>query len=222
MSSLISIIPGSGLQFWDVVLDIEHLPNRRHNFWEEKLAQVADESGHVPVQLRPLAEHKDTRELTDPITGRMPPEEDIYAIGRGQALEPFLGKWVPLPFFRVRGQLRDGRTDFDRGPTNWVRMRLVALPTTEPGRTHHLTVAFDTALVPRDEADYLGPHAQNAELQDEFGLAAGVADCDFFLSEGWVSEWLSVMLRSCSRLGVAVARRVMTTTSVAASILRAT
>jgi hypothetical protein len=194
MSSLISIVPSSGLQFWDVALDIERLPNRRHSFWEEKLAQVADASQHVPVQLRPLDEDKETGELTDATTGRVPPEDDVYTIGRGQALEPFLGKWVPLPFFRVRGRLGDGRSDFDRGPTNWARVRLVALPTAEPGRTHHLTLAFDTALVPRDEGDYLGPDVQNAELQHEFGLAAGVADCDFFLNEGWVGEWLSVML----------------------------
>ena len=195
MSSLITLVPNSAVQFWDAVLDIERLPNRRRSFWEERLSDVPDATGTVPAQLRPLIEDSATRELTDPVTGRSPPEEEIYAIGRGQALEPFLGKWVPLPFFLVRGRRADGQEEFERGPTNWVRIRLVALPEAAPGRTHHLTLAFDTALEPAEEADYLAPSPKNAERQDEFAFAGNAAQSGFFLNEGWVGEWLAAMLR---------------------------
>jgi hypothetical protein len=194
MAPLITLVPNSAVQFWDQVLDIERLPNRRRTFWEERLSDVPDATGHVPAQLRPLVEDETTRELIDPATGRAPPEEDTYAIGRGQALEVFLGKWVPLPFFLVRGRTLDGREDFAPGPTNWVRARLVALPEAEPGRTHHLTLAFDTALV-AEESDYLAPTPANAERQDEFALAAAPAQSSLFLNEGWVGEWLGAMLR---------------------------
>jgi len=55
MSSLITLVPNSTVQFWDAVLDIERLPNRRRSFWEERLSDVPDATGTVPAQLRPLA-----------------------------------------------------------------------------------------------------------------------------------------------------------------------
>jgi hypothetical protein len=195
MAPLITLVPNSAVQFWDTTLDIDRLPNRRRSFCEQRLSDVPDETGHVPAQLRPLTEDPVTRELTDPVTGRCPPDDEVYAVGRGQALEPFLGKWTPLPFFLVRGRRPDGAEDFDRGPTNWVRGRLVGLPDAEPGRTHHLTLAFDTTLVPPEEADYVGPNPGNATSQSEFALACGAAQSGFFLNEGWVGEWLLGMLR---------------------------
>ena len=85
--------------------------------------------------------------------------------------------------------------DFQRGPTNWTRARLVALAETEPGRTHHLTLAFDTMLLPVEEANYLGPSPANAERQDEFAFVGSAAQSGFFLNEGWVGEWLLALLR---------------------------
>jgi hypothetical protein len=195
MPSLITLVPNSAVQFWDTTLDVERLPNSRRSFWEEKLSKERDATGHVPAQLRPLIEDSQTRELIDPVTRRSPPEADVYAIGRGQALEPFLGKWVPLPFFLVmHGHSTGGRQDFQRGPTNWTRGRLVALPNAEPGRTHHLTLVFDTQLLPAEESDYLGPSPKDAEGQAEFAFAGTASQTGFFLNEAWVGEWLSDML----------------------------
>ena len=195
MPALITLVPNSAVHFWDTVLDIEHLPNRRRAFWDKPLSAVPDGSGRVPAELRPLVEDRDTRELTDPLSGRRPPEEQTYVLGRGQALEPFLVKWVPLPYFLVRGRRPDGRDDLAQGPTNWVRARLVALPDPEPGHTHHLTLAFDSTLMEDADGPSLAPTPGNAERQDEFAFTANAADSNFFLSQGWVQEWLEAMLR---------------------------
>jgi hypothetical protein len=195
MPALITLVPNSGIHFWDTAFDVERLPNRRHSFWEERLSEVADASGHVPAQLHLLVEDENTRELTNPATGHVPPDDETYAIGRGQALEAFLGKWVPLPFFLVRGRRPDGREDFERGPTNWARGRLVALAETEPERSHHLTIAFDTALLNGEHTGYLAPNPKDGERQDEFAFAGDASQSGFFLNEGWVGEWLLAMLR---------------------------
>lgn len=195
MPSLITLVPNSAVQFWDTVLDVDRLPNKRRSFWEERLSATPDASGKVPVVLRTLKEDAATRELRDPATGRIPPEDEIYPIGRNQALEPFLGKWVPLPFFLVLARRPDGREQFDRGPTNWVRVRIVPLDDPEPGRTHALTLAFDTGLLPRDPSVYLAPEPRNAEQQQEFAFTADEAQNGFFVGEGWVSVWLEEMFR---------------------------
>lgn len=195
MPELITLVPNSAVQFWDTVLDVERLPNRRRTFWEERMAARPDAAGKIPVQLRTLQEDPATREFRDTATGRIPPEDETYAIGRNQALEPFLGKWVPLPFFLVLTRGADGREQFDRGPTTWVRMRITPLSDPAPGRTHALTLAFDTMLMPRDATAYLAPDPRNAEQQQEFAFAGDAAQNGFFVNEGWVGDWLEEMFR---------------------------
>lgn len=61
----------------------------------------------------------------------LPMDESLKLLG---------GVWLPMPYFRFTPPHR-----FDPGPTNWARMRLVALD--EPdlaGNNYRLTIAFDT------------------------------------------------------------------------------
>ena len=50
------------------------------------------------------------------------PRSDHYDVNKIKALEPFLGKWVPVPFCASGpGAARYGEEMLDPGPTNWAR-----------------------------------------------------------------------------------------------------
>jgi len=195
MPQLITLVPNTAVQFWDVDLDLERLPNRRRTFWEEPISDVRDETGRVPSVLRELVEDEETREMVDPVTGRPPPEDETYSLGRSQAVEMFLSKWVPLPYFLVLARGADGRESYDRGPTNWVRARLTELPGENPKVTHRLTLAFDTALLARSANIYIAPTPENAARQQEFAYVESLEHNGWFLNENWLNEWLEEMLR---------------------------
>ncbi len=56
------------------------------------LPETAEEPGRSPVVLRVLEADADGA-YADPVTRQTPPESETYAIGRAQALEPFLRRW---------------------------------------------------------------------------------------------------------------------------------
>lgn len=188
---LVTLVPRSGIQFLDVDLALEALPRQPSVFWEEMLPETAVEPGKSPVVLRVL-EPDAEGSLSDPVTRQTPPESETYAIGRAQAMEPFLRRWVPLPLFRVKGRAADGRVELDRGPTNWVRAHLAPAPEgAREGSSHRLTIAFDTALLPREEnRPYLAPSPEDSARAQEFALAADPRDNAWFVNEAWIGEWL--------------------------------
>ncbi len=87
-----------------------------------------------------------------------------------------------------------GQEAHERGPSNWVRGRLVPHPTPAPGRTHRLTLAFDTALLPPGAGPYVAPSLDDSVRQQEFVFVADPAASAWFLNEAWVGEWLREML----------------------------
>jgi hypothetical protein len=99
MPQLITLVPNTAVQFWDVDLDLERLPNRRRTFWEEPISDVRDETGRVPSVLRELVEDEEMREMVDPVTGRPPPEDEIFSLGRSQAVESFSANGCRCPIF---------------------------------------------------------------------------------------------------------------------------
>src|SRR5689334_18275593 len=157
--AVVSLVPHSGIQFLDLELDLDALPRTTRFFWEEKVPGQPNAEGKIPVLLRCLYPDEGAAALRDPVTGQTPPEDEVYQFNRAKALEPHLGKWVPLPYFRVRARGTDGAPVFDQGPANWARLRIVEIARREPGGpTHRVTLAFDTALRPREEGrPYLAP-----------------------------------------------------------------
>jgi hypothetical protein len=191
MPSLITLIPNSGIQFWDLDLDIETLPRITRAFWEEPISQVPDEDGHYQVVLHDLLADEEGG-LKDR-TGRVPPGNEIYSIGRNQALDMHRGRWVPLPYFLVQAPGAHGEELYDRGPSNWARLH-IAEPVGDSS-VHRLTIAFDTGLLPRGkEGPYLGLSPENSERQQEFAFVPSVEGNSWFLDEAWVGEWLRQML----------------------------
>jgi hypothetical protein len=141
-AGLVSLVPSSGIQFLDLDFDIDRLPRGSRSFWEEQLREQVDHEGKSPTILRVLEQDADGN-LADPVTRQVPPPEETYAISRAQALEPFLSKWVPLPYFRVHARGADGKEVYDRGPEltrRWVDV--------EPGDTGDSLESRVTALEP--------------------------------------------------------------------------
>jgi hypothetical protein len=190
---LITLIPNSGIQFWDIDVDGEALPRLTRSFWEEPVSNTPDEHGNYPVVLHDLVEDEHGG-LMDR-GKRIPPPEQVYAIQSRQAMDMHLGRWVPLPYFLVRAAGQLGEELYDKGPTNWVRLRIADHPNPGPGRTWRLTLAFDTTLLPRGkDGPYWGLSNENSERQQEFAYVPSIESNSWFLDEGWMGEWLRQML----------------------------
>ena len=195
LPSIVSLVPQSGIQFVDVRFPLERLPRTMRAFWEQPLppGQVAD--GTQLVNLRTLKDADGV--LIDPVSGQSPPEEEIYQVGRPQALQCFLNKWVPLPYFRVAAVAAGGRETFAKGPTNWARIHVTELPHPDiDGNTHHAVLAFDTALrEPEEGSPYSTLAPQDSKGAAEFSLVSDRDELSWFLVEPWMSQWLQELLR---------------------------
>ena len=194
MPPLITLIPNSGIQFWDVDLDAEALPRQARTFWEEPLGGPADETGAARVKLHELVPDKDTGELVEALSRDAPPAEETYPVSARQAIELHLGRWVPLPYLMLLSRSGAGQEAHEKGPSNWARGRLVLHPSPAPGRTHRLTLAFDTTLLPPGAGPYVAPCPDDSVRQQEFVFVAAPAGNAWFLNEAWVGEWLREML----------------------------
>lgn len=204
--SVVSLIPGGTMQFLDLGFDIRKLSRPKTEFLELELP--AAEEGRLNELLRCLTRADDGEGYIDlqtgepminPRTGQ--PDASIepgYSISIEKALEPFLGKWVPLPFFRAEGNIGNSEMRYRNGPTDWSRVRVEAL--LEPdrlGNTHRVVIAFDTHIqsdiditnVSMDEG-----YASLAEMDmhdgAEFCLVSQFKSYAWFLSLDWVRDWL--------------------------------
>ncbi|MBX9701251.1 MAG: virulence factor SrfB, partial [Acetobacteraceae bacterium] len=192
-----SLVPQSGVQFIDIRFALEKLPRLSRVFWERPMPDgaAAGGAGASLVNLRLLADRDGV--LLDAETGESPAPEDTYTIGRNQAFEPYLGAWVPLPVLRVSAVGANGQEIYDKGPTNWARIRITPLP--EPdrdGHTHHAVLAFDTALRAREEGrPYVGIAPEDSQGVREFVLVADRAQNSWFMNEPWMAQWLEELSR---------------------------
>lgn len=200
--STISLIPNSGLQFIDFTFNIDKIAKINRVFWEEQILNAPpDENGKIPVNLRCLYPDEKSGELRDPVTGATPAESETYALNKQRGLEPFLGKWVPLPYFRVKSKSAQGTDVFDRGPTNWARVRVVELAERDrDGNSHHVCLCFDTGVRPRDDGrPYLVPSPGDSEQEQEFVFVPSERDNAWFVNEDWVDQWLEELFVEMKR-----------------------
>jgi hypothetical protein len=195
LPQIVSLVPQTGLQFIDIRFSLSRLPRTPYTFWEQPLPPDAEDAAPALVNLRPLTSDP-TGTLLDPVSGRTPPDEEVYQIGQAQALEPILGRWVPVPFFRVVAVAGGGREVYDKGPTNWARLRLTALADPDDdGNTHHAVLVFDTALRPRDvNRPYTAASPDDSERAGEFAFVAGSEATNWFMNEPWMAQWLAELL----------------------------
>lgn len=191
----ITLVPNSGIHFWDLRFDLDTLPRITRWFWEELLGQDRDENGEIPFALRELVTDENGDQF-DPVTKRQVDPEEAYSINGSRALETFVEQWVPLPIFRVLLNHAGRLDDVDRGPSNWVRARLTEVlpgPRDDMSRPACLTLAFDTGLLPPDP-DYPGlTYALNdrmVEGESEFVFVPDSERNAWFLNEAWIGQWL--------------------------------
>jgi hypothetical protein len=120
MPPLITLIPNSGIQFWDVDLDADALPRQARSFWEEPLGGPPDENGAVPAKPHELRQDSETGQWADALSGDTPPDEETYPISARHAIDMHLGRWVPLPYFMLLSRSSIGQEAHERGPSNWA------------------------------------------------------------------------------------------------------
>lgn len=196
---LVSLVPSSGIQFLDFGFDIDALPKVTRAFWEEPVAGAAvSPQGDQQVVLRSLVlADEATGRMIDPKTGASAPADDIYELNGRKGLESFLGRWVPLPYLKVKAKDADGSDIYDQGPGNWARLRVVELPERDrDGISHRVTLAFDTALGNRlPGRPYVMPSPSDAIEQQEFALVADDDKNAWFMEEAWVDQWLDESFR---------------------------
>ncbi|WP_029011315.1 virulence factor SrfB [Azospirillum halopraeferens] len=195
-----TLVPFSGIQILDFGFAIDRAPFRAKGFIE----RITGREGDLDVcTLLPLTGDDD---LDADVLKAGQSDDTAYDITLKQALEPFLGAWLPAPLLRIRpGRGANGAELYDAGPSTWCRVRIIALPAPDgAGNTHRVQLAIDTALVAEDDlAYYLTPSRKDAEDEREFRFVADASDVAWFLRrptalptgeqidvQSWVSEWL--------------------------------
>ena len=196
MRTQISLVPHTGIQFVSEHFNFETTPRFARNFVER---HVGDE-----ITLHPFWRFEDPD--GEP-PARMPGDGEPYTITKQRALEPFLDQWVPVPYLRLIGTGLHGQDRFDKGPSNWVRVRVTKNieGSNQPG-THQVTLAFDTETLPPPMPNraYTAPSSEDAQNAHEFRFVPRMDANAWFVSDpkaneltgdiydhqAWVMTWL--------------------------------
>lgn len=211
--SLVTLAPYSGLQFLDFAFNIDETPRLTRSFLERRHDEPRAD-GLVRLTFHPLENDEDE---SCPAF-RLKDGDDQYEINKVRALEPFLGKWVPVPYLRIKpGRDEFGQEILDKGPTNWARILVTALRHTDADRvfTHRVLLAFDTDISPNQRFDargvYVMPSVEDVNDEQEYRFAYKPSEMSWFISdpneaeEGsvdrqeWVDGWLLEMFREFKR-----------------------
>jgi hypothetical protein len=204
---LASLIPGGPLQFLDLRFKINGLKILPTEFYEyqEQDTYIAGKSRPIIKFLQKDNDNegyidKQTRKtIKDPYTNL--PKASIkptYSFNINNALEPFIDKWVPLPFMRTCEIAGSIDSQYCKGPTDWARAKISLLEKPDAqGNTHQLTIAFDTKLEPGLESSCVDPalvypSLSETDLKDkaEYHLISDVKHNLWFLELNWVNDWL--------------------------------
>ena len=180
MRQSISLVPHTGIQFVSDHFDFEATPRFTRTFVERQANNV--------VTLHPTWNFNDPDGDPKPSTTQ---DGDPYTISKQRALEPFIGKWVPVPYLRLIGSGDQGEDRFDKGPSNWVRVRVVDT-SKDPGQkgTHQITFAFDTEILPPplQNRAYTAPSIEDAQNAHEFRLVPRMDANAWFVSDPKMHE----------------------------------
>ena len=206
----ITLVPFSGIQILDFGFRLDALTLRPGRFIERT---TGESGGRVERKLIPLTgREEDDAEIENAARA----DDDEYSVRPTAALEPYLGKWVPVPVLRLKSERGPGGEErFDPGPSSWARLRTVELAEPEPetGYTHRVQLALDTTLIAQDAGrQYLAPDLADAENPRGFRFVSDPAQMDWFLRrleagedgvmvdlQMWVSDWLKELFLAFKR-----------------------
>lgn len=207
----VAIVPFSGIQILDFGFDLEASSFRRMRFVER-----TTEAAPGGMAKRTLIPFTGDAAEDEKIEAQSQSDDEEYSIRPEQALETFLGKWIPVPVLRKRNAAGPGGEEqFDLGPSAWARLRVTELlgKDAATGHTHRVQLAIDTNLSDQGESDlYLAPAREDSEQRREFRFCSAPRDMDWFLRrhvetasdetidpQRWVSDWLDEMFMDCMR-----------------------
>lgn len=177
-SDAVTLISNTGIQFLDFGFRVENKEpaGQFKQFAHQHIAVLAEDDQGTFYS-----------ENTDGQASKRTSADACYSISLKESLELLDKQWLPLPFLRSASSGR-----YSEGPSNWVRIRVVALP--EPdvdGNTHRVTLAFDTSLMPvNDQSKYLAPSPDDVSSGACFKVALNLNDTKWFFDMEWVSDWL--------------------------------
>lgn len=185
----IGLIPRSGIQFVDFRLDAQ-VGGKKN--WLFALTESSE------LQLLEQDDQDGSLFYWNASNEKKTVENETFDVSLTDMLAMFNGSWVPLPFFRSQPP-----DSFAAGPINWVRGRIISLDgmisdeADDDGSGHHLSVAFDTDLLPQIEGQpYLAPSSDDARAGREFRLVSAPRFLTEFATAQWVEEWLLELYRA--------------------------
>lgn len=200
---LITLAPHSGVQFVELPLDLSKVTRFSRDFVERP--EQAPKGAERRAML--LGVWNEDEPDGDPVLAAQAGDEE-YTINKEKAVEAFIGKWLPIPFLRLLpGIDAFGREAFDRGPTNWVRMRITANPGGRSGATHLVMLAFDTEpLERRPNQRYHAPSRTEIENATDYRFVSRMSQLGWFISDPhvneqtkeridfqeWIPEWIEI------------------------------
>ena len=191
------LVPFSGIQFVTYSFDLNRVSGFKPRFIERPFPDERTEAG-IPWKL--LQGWNELDPSGDPPNVEKA-EDDAYDVTKTGALEVFLGKWVPVPYLRRRpGRGQNGEIDYDKGPTNWVRVLVTRddAPHDDDGLWYKAVFAFDTNLADditaaEDSAEdspqadhtqlYTAPRIMDAANPCEFCFVSSMSRIGWFLSD---------------------------------------
>ena len=200
------------MQFLDLGFNINDVKRLKTEFYEHE-----DPAGSGLWNLRCITKSEDGDFYVDTQTGEpvidgATGESDYtvtpsYSISAEKALEPFLNQWVPLPFFRSESLFGSFETRHRHGPTDWARVKTVALDEPDAaGNTHQLVIAFDTHIQEGIDPAYADPSEGYPALSEmdmregaEFSLFSSIKNNSWFIRLDWVNQWLKDLFISMLR-----------------------
>lgn len=191
----VTLVPLSGIQFLDFAARIDR-GNKIDGFnWDDRwfAERPVVKDGETQKQLLQLQSVEG--DLFDSVTGVAVNQSDAYSVRVGDVVNRFVGRWTPIPYFRIIGTDATRADVHDRGPTNWARIYLAKLDLPdERGNTHRAVIAFDTDIQQTNRAagaNYVMPTEQDAKTEDRFSFSAGPADLNWFVDQPWIDDWIA-------------------------------
>lgn len=185
-SGCISLIPMTSIQFYDVAIDSNQMVRNAGFF----VGRRVEKDNQEKILLYEILYNEEKGFYYDSGDNKEIPGDSLDEKKFKVAVENFKGQWLPLPFFT---QNKSG--NFQAGPTNWVRGRIVEVA--DQGAQigdYRLVLAFDTSLSKEADRNYTTPTESDlrtggADSPTMYRLHDGEHLCKF-VEQNWVGAWI--------------------------------
>lgn len=210
----ITLVPQSGVQFVEYGFDLDTLPRFSRSFIERPTQKTA-EDGSVEYELLPNW-NDDNQDPNADGPYREQRRDVAYDINAQRALDVYLNQWIPVPFLRIKpGSDNLGNEIYDRGPVDWVRVRVVESRKAHGDAecSHRVVFAFDTSLeTKRQNRAELAITSDDAMQKQSFRFVHRLVNLAGFLeniaeqpsgqkvdTQVWLKSWLEIVFREFRR-----------------------